>query len=167
MSAYAICVWIHVVAATAWVGSMIFFSLVVVPVVRRPELRSTAAQMIAMIGARYRRLGWVALGTLIVTGAGNLYFRGLGWSFLASRRFWSTAFGAALGWKLVLVASVLALTTAHDVSTRRRIAHPADRDSTSADALRARRIASWLGRTVLAASLLILFFATALVRGFL
>jgi hypothetical protein len=33
--------------------------------------------------------------------------------------------------------------------------------------VRARRIASWLGRAVLLASLAILFFATALVRGFL
>ncbi len=151
MSLYALSVWLHVVAATAWVGSMIFFAAVVVPILRREELRSAAPGLILLIGKRYRKLAWISLAVLVATGVTNLYFRGIGWSMLASADFWlSSAFGRALGWKLGFVALVLGLTAAHDAS-----------------ATRGRRWASWLGRTLLLASLAILFFATALVRGFL
>lgn len=146
---YALSVWLHVVAATAWVGSMIFFAAVAVPVLRRDDLRDAAPRLVALLGARFRVLGWIALGVLILTGIGNLYFRGIGWSLLATRDFWSTAFGRALAWKLALVALVLVATASHDALSGR-----------------GRRTASWLGRSVLIASLAILYFATALVRGF-
>jgi uncharacterized membrane protein len=146
---YAASVWIHVVAATAWVGSMIFFSAVVVPVLRRGELRDAAPALVARVGNRYRRFGWIALAVLLLTGASNLYFRGIGFHLLASSDFWQTSFGRALGWKLGFVAVVLVLTGAHGVGARDR------------------RVASWLGRALLLASLAILYFATALVRGFL
>jgi putative copper export protein len=143
---YALSVWLHVVAATAWVGSMIFFAAVVVPVVRRAE---GAPQLVLALGRRFRVLGWLSLGVLLATGATNLAFRGIGWALLADRAFWSTAFGRALAYKLALVTFVLAATAAHD------------RWSGGS-----RRAASWLGRLVLLASLAILYFATALVRGF-
>jgi uncharacterized membrane protein len=146
---YAISVWIHVIAAAAWVGSMIFFAAVAVPVVKREELRTVAPKLIAALGARYRVFGWVALGVLVVTGIVNLVSRGIGWAVLRDGAFWSTSFGRALAYKLALVGVVLVMTVAHEAS-----------------AMRTRRAASWLGRAVLLASLAILYFATALVRGF-
>ena len=150
MALYALSVLVHVVAAMAWVGSMIFFSAVVIPVARRAEIQRGAPGLILALGKRYRALAWIALSVLVVTGVTNLYFRGIGWSFLASRAFWATSFGRALGWKLGFVAAVIALTAAHD-----------------AFAMRGRRTASWVGRIVLVASLAVVFFATAMVRGIL
>ena len=163
---YALSVWIHVVAATAWVGSMIFFAVALVPVLRRDDLRPSAPALLRLVGARFRALGWIALAVLIITGAANLYFRGIGWSILRDGAFWSTSFGRALAWKLSLVALVVMATAAHDLLTGKRALDALERSPTSGEGLRARRLASWLGRIVLLASLAILFFATALVRGF-
>lgn len=33
---YTLCVWVHTIAAAAWVGSMIFFAAEVVPILRKP-----------------------------------------------------------------------------------------------------------------------------------
>lgn len=167
MSAYALSVWIHLVAATAWVGSMIFFAAVTVPVVRRPDVRAAAPGLMRQLGARFRVLGWISLSVLVVTGVTNLRFRGIGWTLLRDPAFWRTSFGRALACKLALVAFVLVATGAHDVLTGVRALDALERDPGSRQGARTRRVASWLGRVVLLASLAILFFATALVRGFL
>jgi uncharacterized membrane protein len=145
---YAASVWLHVVAAATWVGSMVFFSAVLVPVLRKGELRGQGTSLVELVGRRYRVLGWIALAVLIVTGTVNLYFRGIGLHLLASSAFWATSFGRALAWKLALVAVVLVLTALHELGAHNR------------------RVASWIGRSLLLISLAILFFAAALVRGF-
>jgi len=157
---YGVVVFLHVAAAAVWIGSMAFFAAVVVPVVRKMEPRS-AAPLIRHLGARFRVLGWVALGVLFAAGVLNLHYRSVTWADLASRTFWSGGFGRVLAWKLALVAVVVVATSLHDVLA----SAPA---SPSEDQVRrARRRASWLGRFVMGLSLVILFLAVALVRGFL
>ena len=112
---YIMSVWLHVVAATAWIGSMLFFAAVIVPAMRDPVAMAGAPALLRIVGRRYRVFGWSSLGVLIVTGVTNLYFRGIRWSMLSESTFWSTEFGRALGWKLLFVALVLCATSAHDV----------------------------------------------------
>lgn len=147
---YTISVYVHVIAACAWIGSMLFFTVVVVPVLRRPEQAAAAATMVRRLGLRFRAFGWVCIGTLLVTGALNLTLRGVALDTLASAQFWSAGFGRVLAYKLVAVATVILATAAHDVLSSRP---------------NARRLASWLGRAVLATSLLVVLFAVWLVRG--
>ena len=162
---YALSVWLHVVAATAWVGSMIFFAAVAVPILRRDEVRAAAPRLLRLLGARFRVLGWIALATLVATGVANLCLRGIGWDELTRPALWATSFGHALAYKLVLVASVVGATVAHDFLSGSRALDTLERDPRSARAARLRRTASWLGRAVMIASLAILYFATRLVRG--
>ncbi len=162
---FAVLIWLHVVAATAWVGSMIFFATVAVPVLRKPEVRAAAPRLMRLLGARFRVLGWVSLSLLVVTGVTNLVARGIGWSTLGDATFWGTSFGRSLAYKLALVAFVLVATFAHELLAGRRALDALERDPTSPQAVRTRRMASWLGRSVMLASLAILFLATTLVRG--
>ncbi len=165
MWSYTLCVWLHILAAAAWVGSMVFFAAVVVPVLRRaPDPRATA-ELVRAVGRRYRVLGWIALGVLLVTGVGNLYFRGIGWSDLMSPAWRASPFGRALMWKLGLVDLVLLATAGHELLTGKRALEAMARDPGSPAALRARRAASWLGRATMLLSLLVLYLAVALVRG--
>jgi putative copper resistance protein D len=165
MWAYTLCVWVHVIAATAWVGSMIFFAVVVVPVLRRPDLRATAPALIRSMGARFRALGWVSLGVLVVTGVLQLGFRGIGLADFAKPEFRASAFGRALDYKLALVALVLLVSLAHDALSGKRALEIMEREPGSARALRTRRAASWIGRATMLLSLAVLYFAVALVRG--
>jgi len=150
MIAYAINVWLHLLAAAVWLGSMVFFAAVVVPTIRREEMRASAPILMRFVGPRFRVVGWCALGVLGVTGVLNLYFRGITWSMLVDAEFWSVGFGRILAYKLVLVALVVVMALAHEGA---------------AGATQARR-ASWLGRAMLVLSLAILFLAVSLVRGF-
>jgi copper resistance protein D len=147
---YTISVYVHVVAACAWTGSMLFFSIVVVPVLRRPEQAAAAGALVRQVGMRFRAFGWACIGTLLVTGVLNLALRGVRLDTLASGSFWADGFGRALACKLAAVVLVLVLTVTHDALSLRP---------------QARRIASWLGRLTLLASLLVVLFAVWLVRG--
>jgi hypothetical protein len=107
--------------------------------------------LLAALGPRFRRYGWISLGVLIVTGLLNLRFRGIDPATLADRRFWATGFGHTLAWKLGFVALVLLGSALHQVAARR--GHGG-------------RLASWSGRVILLASVAVVFLAVALVRGY-
>jgi len=157
VSPYAAVVWLHVLAAAVWIGSMVFFALIVVPVVRRAADPAAAPRLLRAMGNRFRTLGWVALGVLVTTGVANLHFRGITLDYLRSREFWSTLFGRALAYKLVFVAAAIALTAVHEILTPKDPAAPVS--------ARRRRLTSWSGRLILVVSLGVLYFAVALVRG--
>lgn len=161
---YLVSVWIHVLAAAAWIGTLVFIAAVLVPVLRRQGDDRLRARLLGAAGPGLRALGWACFGLLAVTGLVNLAGRGFD---LADRsdvgwRLWQGPFGAALTWKLALFGVVLLLSALHDFrwGPRAAAAEPG-----SAEALRLRRIAGWVGRTNLLLALAIVFFAVLLVRG--
>jgi len=145
--------WIHVVAAAAWVGSMLFFAAVVVPVLREPAIRSGAPRALRRVGERFRIFGLVSLGLLVSTGIANLGHLGLTFADLQRRAFWATTFGRTLGWKMGLVLLVVVATVAHDALMGRRALDLLEHAPDAPPSRRVRRIASWLGRLVMLASL--------------
>jgi len=157
MTLYGLVVWLHVLAAAVWIGSMAFFVVVVVPVVRRAENRAAAPRLLHALGLRFRALGWVALGVLIATGVANLHFHLITVSYFFSRDFWSTSFGRAFAYKLSFVIAALGVAVIHEILT------PTDPEAPVSASRR--RHASWSGRLILAFSLGALYFAIALVRG--
>lgn len=165
MALYILSVWLHLFAAATWIGSMVFFAAVVVPLLRRAELRASAPLLIRRVGARFRVLGWIALATLIVTGLANLHFRGLSWAVLSDPGFYSQGFGRMLAWKLGLVVVVLGMTGVHEVVAGRQAVEAIEQRTDPARAERARRLASLVGRLIMLTSLAILFCAVVMVRG--
>ncbi|MHB8253433.1 MAG: CopD family protein [Acidiferrobacter sp.] len=101
---------LHILAATTWVGGLIFFMLAVVPAARM----APQAAIPFLLGRAFRPVAWVALGTLLATGPLLLWVQGMGPSVLARKTFWESAFGLTLIVKLSLIALVLALTAWHD-----------------------------------------------------
>ncbi len=158
MSAYLVSVWLHILAATAWIGGMIFFAAVIVPTIRRPEMREQSQRLLAVVGPLFRRLGAASLILLVVTGVTNLWLRGIGWTTLTTGEFWRQSYGKLLGHKLALVVFVVLATGLHDTIANTMVEDPAARE-------RARRRASMLGRVVLLASFVIVALAVGMVRG--
>lgn len=151
MAFYELCVSVHVLAAAVWIGSLAFFALVVVPVLRRRTDAEGSRVLLRAFAARFRILGWVTLAVLVGTGIGNLRFHEIGWSVLREPTFWTSGFGRALAYKLSLVMTVIGAVVIHDVLAK---------------AGRSRgRVDAWSGRLILGLSVAILYFAIALVRG--
>ncbi|MBI4496672.1 MAG: CopD family protein [Chloroflexi bacterium] len=169
---------IHVLAAMVWVGGMLFLSLVAVPATRgwEPALRARALRA---LGRRFRVVGWIALGVLIVTGLLNAARYGYDPLALLRGEWLASGFGQALTAKLALVLLMVALTLAHDVVSVRTGAAPtaggaggrpgADGGTApgppSAPPKAAPRRVAWLGRLNLLVALAVVVLAVLLVRG--
>lgn len=162
MTLYDLNVTLHVLAAIVWLGGMFFLALVGAPVLRslEPRLR---AQLFRDLGLRFRRVGWIALAVLLVTGVVNLELRGLlRWEVLGSGAFWTAAYGRALAVKLVTVLVMLVLSALHDFL----LGPWAGRLPPGSDAAQAiRRRASWLARVNVLVGLVLLVAAVRLTRG--
>lgn len=163
---YLLSVWLHILSAVVWIGGMVFLALVLVPVIRRTEYRGIAASLIHWTGARFRWVGWVSLLLLILTGTINLTFRGFGWMDLKSGRIFQGPFGQILGIKLLLVALILVLSVLHDFIIGPLATASWQTNPASAEAMRLRHQAGWLGRLNLLLALVVVALGIMLVRGF-
>jgi putative copper export protein len=110
---YFLSVWIHIIAATIWVGGMLFLVLVVVPWLRRGDPAS-AGKMLRETGARFRNVGWVCFGLLLLTGTFNLWVRGVRLPDFTRTEWLSSGFGGTVVAKLALFAGVLVVSVVHD-----------------------------------------------------
>ena len=80
---FIVILWSHIVAATVWIGGMLFLSLVWMPVMRTDTSHPTPQALFRNIARRYRVIVWGAIGVLMVTGIlllnqHGMFSRGLG-----------------------------------------------------------------------------------------
>jgi putative copper export protein len=83
-------VFLHVTAATVWVGGQITLAGLV------PGLRDLAPDAPRAVARRFNRIAWPAYGVLILTGIWNLF---------AIEPTWDSEYGATLMVKLTVVAA--------------------------------------------------------------
>ena len=160
---YLLNVTVHVLAAMLWLGGMFFLAVVGAPVLRSIEPPELRARLFQRLGRQFRAVGWGAIAVLVATGIGNLAFTGAfrGGAILR-REVWATAYGHALGWKLVSVATMITVSALHDfwlgpMAGRLRPGSP--------EAARARRWAAWLARINAVIGIVIVAAAVRLARG--
>ena len=92
---YLVSVWIHILAVTVWVGGMFFLVLVVVPWLRGARQRFDVSSFLNETGTRFRTIGWICFGIVLVTGSLNLWFRGVRLSDFVRAEWLSSPFGRA------------------------------------------------------------------------
>ena len=104
---YLTLVTLHLLAAVVWIGGMLFLGLVLTPVLRNQPPAERAA-LLSAVGRRFLKIGWTALGVLLLTGP-------ILWSL---RGFQITH---ALAMKFILVAVIVYLSILHDFSLGPRL----------------------------------------------
>lgn len=164
---YLASVWLHVLAATIWVGGLFFVVLVVVPWLRGGAGGSAAevGRFLSATGERFRVVGWLCFGVVLVTGSYNLWVRGVRPAHLVDPAWWGTSFGSAVGLKLGVFALVVLVSLVHDfrVGPRATVAMRELPDSAHTRSLR--RAASWLGRLNGLLALILVALGVVIVRG--
>ena len=155
---------VHVLAAMLWLGGMFSLAVVGAPVLRRVEPPALRQQLFQELGRGYRRVGWWAIGVLVLTGVANLHFRGwLRWQgALGDVDFWRTGVGRALAVKLAAVGTMIVVSVVHDFvlgpAAGRAVAG-------SASAVALRRRAALLARLNAAVGVVVVLAAVRLARG--
>ena len=135
-------VWLHVVAAVAWVGGVLYANHLVMPAIAR------GARAGLPLLVRGRVLTWAAWAVLALTGIENL------------RRM--PAISPWLAAKLVLVIALLALAAHRDFAVLPRAVRAVEAGAEPAAVLSGARA---LDRVVMLLSLAVLFLAVGVARG--
>lgn len=100
--------WLHLTAAIAWIGGMIFTGLILAPVARQDLPPQIRYPLFKKIGKRFSIMGWIALSILLVTG---IYKISPVWE---SMEIFTTPFGIFLLVKIGLVSMMITLSVLHD-----------------------------------------------------
>ena len=162
---YLLSVWLHILAASVWIGGIVFLIVVLVPVSRKPDYRNVASSLIQGTGIRFRMVGWICLSVLILSGSFNLYYRGLGLAGFFRGLSGGGSFGTVLTIKLLLVSIILLISAIHDFLIGPQAMRLWQSDPASPEALRLRKLASLIGRANLILALLAVALGIVLVRG--
>lgn len=150
--------WLHIMAAIAWVGGMIFLTLVVVPVERGIEDRRLRYDLVNKIGIRFKYLGWASILILITTGVYNVLQKLSSWDEL-----FSTSYGKTLLLKLVIVFLMFSLSVLHDFFLGPRLVQMGKKEKTKINTLA--RIVTILARGNLLLALIVILLAVSLRSG--
>lgn len=163
---YLASVWIHIIAATIWIGGLFFLVLVVVPWLRGGGAGAVdAGTFLRQTGERFRAVGWICFGLVFVTGLFNLWVRGVRPANLADAAWWASGFGGAVGLKLLAFALVIGVSWVHDFQIGPRATEAIGRDPRSEETRALRRRASLLGRINAVLALVLVALGVVLVRG--
>lgn len=100
--------WLHIFAATVWVGPQVFLFVAAIPAIRTIEDAKVRAQTMRVLTTRFGWLAWGALAVLVATGIGNLYENDLPVDVLFERNF-----GVIFQVKMTLLVATVILTALH------------------------------------------------------
>ncbi len=153
--------WIHLVAASIWVGGSIFIGIVLVPMLK--TLANTVEErtiLMITIGKRFNKIALPALAVLVATGVYKAQF------FLASpNTVPNSNYGMILMVKMAVVASVIVLFGIHvkisNISKEQLLAN----DTSDSKVTKLRTKIIWIGRIIVGQSVAILLFAALLDTG--
>lgn len=161
---YLASVWLHILAATAWVGGMFFLMLVVVPWLRQGD-RALAASVLRATGTRFRNVGWACFAIVLITGSFNLWMRGVRLENFVQLAWLRSDIGTAVVLKLAVFFAVLALSAFHDFVLGPMATRAIEANPRSAEAESLRNRASWMGRGTAVLALVLVALAVVIVRG--
>lgn len=161
---YLLNVTLHVLAAMLWLGGMFFLAVIGGPVLRRVDDPVLRARLFEVLGRAFRKAGWWSILVIVLTGIGNLAFRGvLANGMILSGAFWASPFGHTLAAKLVVVAAMLGISAVHDFVIGPAASRAARDRSPRAARLRSR--AAWLARINAGLGVAVVLLAVRLARG--
>ena len=95
---------VHLLAAIAWLGGMIFHIVVLDPVFRRNEVTFQSAYLLALVEKRFRNLVGASIALLVASGAAKAYLLLGTWGALRT-----TPAGRYVLLKIGLTAAMLAI----------------------------------------------------------
>lgn len=107
MTLYRICIGLHVLAFSLWLGHMFVWSLITGPALKKLQPASEA-ELLRERSLFRGGLGWPAMAVLIPTGIYLLAHRGIGFPEILSGAAFAGAVGMALAIKLALVLFMIA-----------------------------------------------------------
>lgn len=156
---YILVAWGHVVAATLWIGGMLFLSLVFVPVLKAESHQVVVQSFFRSVAQRFRIFARWAMVLLILTGLVLLDQRMI---LSLPLNTWSAALFAKLG----LVFLLIGVSPIHEMLLGPRVGSIKEipEHVRTTNQQRLLRISPWISRLTALLGLSVLYVATILAR---
>lgn len=154
-------IWVHIVAAAAWVGPQFFMFIATVPALRVIDDAETRRRVLRVVATRFGWLAWAAMVVLVLSGLSNVFDHEDESAISVLNFDWrySWVFFTKMG----LVALTIALTALHSfVVGPRQMRLSEEGASGSPEGERLRRASIALSALNLLASLAVLYAAALL-----
>ena len=152
-------VWLHLLAATFWVGGMLFLSLVAVPLLKGDRDVAETQRRFLSMARRFRSLAWGAIVILLLTG-----------SILLPRHVPMTTppdeWPTVILVKLLLVIFAIAVSSTHEFFFGPKVSSIKQKpfSSWSPTEQKLVTLSPWVSRLTLVLGLAIILFAVVLSR---
>lgn len=143
----AIVTWLHLLAASIWVGGSLFIVMVLNPVLKQEMQESTRLGIIGKVGKRFNKVAIPVVGILLATGVYK--------ALILPSALLTTIYGSILAVKIAVVISMLVTWFIHA-----RISNMISIDADNLTLLRARSI--MLGKILAIQAVTVLFLASML-----
>ncbi len=149
--------WLHILAATIWVGPQVFLFVAAVPAIRTVEDAQVRARIMRVLTTRFGWLAWGAMLVLVISGVGNLYEHAL-----SVDELFELNFGIIFQVKMTLVILTVALTALHSFVIGPRLLSLQESAADQAQVASARRVSIIVSAGNLLLALGIIFCAALL-----
>jgi putative copper resistance protein D len=151
----AFVLWLHILAAIAFIGPQFFLVVAAVPAMRTIEDMKVRAKAMRTMTARFGMLGGGALVLLLITGVMNYYSAKD--EIDTFKRYFIT-----LQIKLTLVTLVVILTVLHGAVFGRKLQQLQESNALEAEIAKARQMSMYASMATLVLSIIIVFLAAML-----
>lgn len=114
MLIYYLLLILHIFSAMVWVGGMIFYVIVVMPVIRNPELKDQKLRLLQLTALQFRNISYFIFLVFLISGIGLLYNKGY---FESNGALFSTNIGFMFLSKIGLFTILFLSSLYHDFVT--------------------------------------------------
>ncbi|MCW7473911.1 hypothetical protein [Leptospira levettii] len=162
MWTYLFCLILHILSAMVWVGGMIFYVIVVMPVIRNQKLKEQKLTLLQLTALQFRKISYILFFILITTGFGILFSKGL----LREDNlftFFTSSIGFMFSLKIGLFGILFISSVYHDFVSGPKAFSYLESDPVQYE--RYRRMSGLFGRFNLLLSLFIAFLGILVSRG--
>ena len=155
----AIILWLHILAAVAFIGPQFFLAFAAVPAMKTIEDVKVRAKATRLMTMRFGMLGGGALVVLLITGVIN-YYHAKDLGYLSKDNF--PRYFMVMQMKLTLVTVVVILTVLHGMVFGRRLQRLQESDAPAEEIAKVRQWSMLASVATIVASVAILFCAALL-----
>ncbi len=148
--------WLHLLAAMAWIGGMVLVGVILVPITRGMSDHALRYDLVGKVGVRFKYLAWASMALLLITGLYSALAKILSWDMLLG-----TGYGKTLLLKGALFLLMIALSAIHDFYLGPKVVAMGARAASARESA----MLSYLARGNLLVGLVVLYLAVSLRKG--
>lgn len=164
MSEWTITSFLHMGAAALWLGSMAVYAFLIAPYAKKRFNESEYIEFLNDIGLRFRRLGWLCLAVIAVTGA-RLADIISGWQAFTTAYGHTLPPASTIAWKMVLGLVLIGIVAFHDLRAAPRAIAAFRSEPDSPETVRLRKLANYHARMMILISIVIFYLGVSVLRG--